>query len=145
LISEEFGKINHVKERRRKSESMMWIEKKNDKLYIGKDENVLKDMENLIELAFLIEAINNYRLIRLCKKRETNSQKRAARRIILGLSQFKKSKCRENNWIRITLRRKEMDQFLAKEEPEMIKKNPQKQWLWIKKKKKYWTLDVVFD
>jgi hypothetical protein len=88
-------KGNTAKERYRKSDLMKLIEMRNDKLYIGKDEKVLKYIDNLIELAFLIEAINSRRLMQLCKKKETNTQRRAIRRINLGIVPFKKSKCRK--------------------------------------------------
>jgi hypothetical protein len=105
--------------------------------YIGKGEKVLKDIDNLIELAFLVEAINSRKLTQLCKKRETNAQRRAIKRINSGMGPFKRSKCRKYNWIRVSLKRKELDQFLDKEESLKVNKDSQKLWLWVKKKKKY--------
>jgi DNA modification methylase len=72
-IKEEIMSLNTRKERNRKSELMKWIEKRNEVLYISKDEKVLRDIDNLIELAFLIEAITSRKLTQICKKRETNA------------------------------------------------------------------------
>jgi hypothetical protein len=78
---------------------------------LGKDEKVLKDIDNLIELAFLVEAINSSKLIQICKKKETNAKKRAIRRINSGMGSSIKSKSKKYNGIRIMFREKELDQF----------------------------------
>jgi hypothetical protein len=72
------------------------------------------------------------------------SQKRAIIRIMLELGPFKKTKCRKNNWFRVRVRKKETNRLLVNGGSEMIKKDSQKLWLWIKKKKS-WTMDVIFD
>jgi hypothetical protein len=52
LDTRRFWKSESLKERRKKIELKTRIEKRNDKLYIGKDEKILKDIENLVELTF---------------------------------------------------------------------------------------------
>jgi hypothetical protein len=124
-------------------EIVRWVERRNDKLVIGKDESFLEDVERLIELAFLVEAINGYELTKRCKKREMNSQKRAVRRIMMGMKPFKKMKCVKNNWLCIPM--KKLDPRLIENEVEKIEKDSQKIWLWMKRKKKYWIMNVVFN
>jgi hypothetical protein len=52
----------------------------------------LKDVENLIELAYLVEAINSMMQMKYSKKREANTQKRAIRRIMMRFKPFQKGK-----------------------------------------------------
>jgi hypothetical protein len=108
----------------------------------------LKDVENLIELAYLVEAINSRMLMKYSKKRETNTQKRAIRRITMGFKPFQKRKCRKLNWIKVIFKKQYVQQRKEVQgRRRKIRKSPNKEkqgidmtefgktWKWVRKRK----------
>jgi hypothetical protein len=93
------------------------------------------------------------------QKRETNMQKRAIRKIMMGIAPFKRSNGRRSNWIRIIFKKQNTQQGKGTQEEKWRKtKKPSdkynvkmnieelgKTWSRIRIRKKYWTMYIVFE
>jgi hypothetical protein len=95
-----------------------------------------------------VKAINSRILMKYSKKKKTNTQKRAIRRIMIRFKSFQKSKCRKLNWIRVIFKKQYIQQRKEVQgRRRKIRKPPDKEeqgidmteygktWKWVRKRK----------